>query len=381
MNPLLQLHSLGQSVWLDYIHRGMLRSGRLAAMIGDDGVRGLTSNPTIFEKAIGGSTDYDAQLVALLERNLHSSSRELFYELAIDDIRAAADLLRPVYTESGGKDGMVSLEVSPDLAYDTAKTVAEARRLHSRVDRPNLMIKVPATPAGLPAIETLIGDGINVNVTLLFSVQRYSDVVDAYLRGLETRLQRGLEISGIASVASFFVSRVDAEVDKRLTAAMESEASPEERQRLGALLGKAAIANAKAAYRTYKESFSSQRFQRLRDAGAQTQRLLWASTGTKNPDYSDVLYVDSLIGPDTVNTMPPATLDAFKDHGTAAATLEQDPAGAHMTLTLLQDKGIDLAVITDQLEHQGVQLFADSFTNLLQAIDKKSQALADGAPA
>jgi len=380
MNPLMQLHSLGQSVWLDYIQRDLLRSGTLARMIRDDGVRGITSNPTIFEKAINGSAEYDDAVIKLMENNPRVSSRDVFYSLAIEDIQGAADLLRPVYEQSGGRDGMVSLEVSPDLAYDTQATITEARRLHERVDRPNLMIKVPATREGLPAVETLISEGINVNVTLLFSVQRYEAVVDAYMKGLQARVARGQPVQQIASVASFFISRVDAIVDKLLQNRLEL-ATGEEQEQIRALLGMTAIANAKMAYQAYKNLFTSQRFKPLMAAGAQTQRLLWASTGTKNPAYSDVLYVDGLVGTDTVNTMPPTTLEVFKDHGTAAVTIEQDIDQARLTLDMLRDRDIDLDGITDQLEHDGVKLFADSFSTLLAAIEKKTHTLAGTATA
>lgn len=378
MNPLMQLHPLGQSVWLDYIQRDLLRSGALARMIRDDGVRGITSNPTIFEKAINTSSEYDDAVTKVMEHNPRTSSRDLFYSLAIEDIQGAADLLRPVYEQSGGRDGMVSLEVSPDLAYDTQATIAEARRLHERVNRPNLMIKVPATREGLPAVETLIGDGINVNVTLLFSVQRYEEVVDAYMKGLLARVERRQPVQHIASVASFFVSRVDATVDKLLEEQLE-QAGGDEQARIRGLLGTTAIANARMAYQAYQTLFTSQRFKPLMAAGAQTQRLLWASTGTKNPAYSDVLYVDELIGTDTVNTMPPATLEAFKDHGTAAVTIEKDIDQARLALAMLGDRGIDLDAVTDRLERDGVQLFADSFSTLLASIDKKSRALSGTA--
>lgn len=380
MNPLMQLHPLGQSVWLDYIQRDLLRSGALARMVRDDGVRGITSNPTIFEKAINASTEYDDAVIKLTQENPQASSRDVFYSLAIEDIQGAADLLRPVYDLSSGRDGMVSLEVSPDLAYDTHATVAEARRLHERVNRPNLMIKVPATREGLPAVEALIGDGINVNVTLLFSVQRYEEVVDAYMKGLLARVGRGLPVQQIASVASFFVSRVDSTVDKILQQRLE-QADGEEQERIRGLLGTAAVANAKMAYQAYQSLFTSQRFKPLMAAGAQTQRLLWASTGTKNPAYSDVLYVDNLIGTDTVNTMPPATLEAFKDHGTAAVTIERDIDQARLTLAMLRDRGIDLGAITERLERDGVALFADSFATLLASIDKKIRTLAGATPA
>jgi transaldolase len=369
-SPLLDLAKLGQSIWFDNIERGMLQSGELTRMIREEGLKGITSNPTIFQKAIAGSAIYSAAIAKLMENGKRYSARDLFYHLAIEDIQAAADALLPVYTKSGGRDGMVSIEVSPELAYDTDGTIKEARYLHQRVNRANAMIKVPATAAGLPAIETLIADGISINVTLLFSVSRYREVVEAYLHGLETRVKQNKDIRNIASVASFFISRVDNTVDKMLTD-LAGTAPPEQQLLLKALQGKTAIANAKRAYALYKDVFFTPRFEKLRKAGAQPQRLLWASTGTKNPAFSDVLYVDSLIGSDTVNTVPPATYKAFKEHGTAASTLELGFAAAEQHLTTLDKFQIDMKQVTDQLEKDGVKLFAESFNDLLNAIESK----------
>lgn len=373
-HPLLALADLGQSVWLDNIERGMLQSGELARMVRDEGLKGITSNPTIFQKAISGSQIYSDAIAKLSRDGKRYTARDLFYHLAIEDIQAAADTLLPVYTQSNGRDGMVSIEVSPELAYDTAGTIKEARYLHQRVARPNAMIKVPATTAGLPAIEALIADGISINVTLLFSVSRYREVVEAYLHGLETRAKQNKNLSNIASVASFFISRVDNTVDKMLQDLARS-ASPAQQSQLKTMQGKTAIANAKRAYALYKEAFFTPRFEKLRKAGAQPQRLLWASTGTKNPEFSDVLYIDSLIGPDTVNTVPPATYKAFKEHGTAAPTLERGLADAEQHLTALEGLGIDMKQVTEQLEKDGVKLFADSFNQLLDAIEIKLKTL------
>lgn len=366
-NPLRQLSEFGQSVWYDNIQRTMITSGQLKTMIAEDGLKGITSNPTIFEKAINGSKDYDDYIVNILTDHPRISTRDLFFSIGIRDIQEAADLLLPVYNETNGRDGMISLEVSPDLAYDTAGTIAEAHRLVKRVNRQNLMIKVPATKEGLPAIEALIGDGINVNVTLLFSVERYKEVAEAYILGLESRLRRGQPIAKIASVASFFVSRVDAAIDQQLKTNPSSE--------LKAVANKIGIANAKIAYQAYKQLFGTPRFDALREAAAVPQRLLWASTGTKNPALSDVLYLDNLIGPDTVNTVPPATYAAFKDHGTPQASLETDVDAAHRDLAALAKAGVSLADITRQLEKEGVESFAKSFTTLLGALESKTAQL------
>ncbi|MCB0165693.1 MAG: transaldolase [Anaerolineae bacterium] len=359
--PITQLASLGQSIWYDNIERRLLQNGELAAMIGRGDIRGLTSNPTIFNNAIAKSTDYDADLLPLAEAG--KTPLEVFETLAVDDIRAAADLLRSLYNETNGGDGYVSLEVNPTLAHDSEATLSEAKRLWGWVDRPNLMIKIPATTAGLPAIRQAIAAGINVNVTLIFSIERYQAVMEAYLSGLEDRLAQGLPIDTIASVASFFVSRIDVAVDRQLEALGSEQAL--------ALLGKTAIANARLAYQAFKAIFGSDRFARLKAEGARVQRPLWASTGTKNPAYSDTLYVDELIGPDTVNTMPPATLDAFRDHGRAALTIESDLGEAHHVMTELEALGISLAEITQTLEADGVKAFADAFASLLATIERR----------
>ena len=368
MNPLRRLQDFGQSIWYDNIERKMLHSGNLARLIDEDGLRGVTSNPTIFEKAISSSNDYDESLAKWLHIETHQDSRSLFYNLAIEDIQGAADLLKPVYDDTQGRDGYVSLEVSPDIAYDVKATIAEAERLHDRVNRSNLMIKVPATEEGVVAFENLVAKGINVNVTLLFSIARYKEVVDAYLAGLETRLRQGLTISNIASVASFFVSRVDSAVDKLLEQVKPNNA-------VATLQGRTAIANAKLAYAWYQRVFESPQFETLRQAGANTQRLLWASTGTKNPEYSDVMYIDSLIGPDTVNTVPPTTYVAYKDHGQPRETLTEGLHEAEQQMAMLKNIGINLDAVTNKLEDDGVQSFATSFTNLLNAISAKTELL------
>jgi len=372
--PLQAALALGQSIWYDNIQRAMLTSGELQRMIREEGLRGLTSNPTIFEKAITGSHDYDKALQDELQRQPGQDSASLFYALAVDDISTAADLLRPVYDESQGTDGLVSIEVSPDLAHDTNGTVEQALRLYERIARPNVLIKVPATPEGLPAIERLIDAGISVNVTLLFSVERYLEVIESYLLGLESRLRRGRPVQQIASVASFFVSRVDSAVDKLLEQRL-AQTPLEEREHLKSLQGQIAIANAKRAYQVFKMHFGSERFSKLRAAGAQVQRLLWASTGTKNPAYSDVLYLEALVGADTVNTVPPDTYRAFLDHGQVQPTLEQSMDQADATLAELARLGIDLGDVTRQLENDGVASFAKSYHHLLDAINEKSASV------
>jgi transaldolase len=363
-NPLRKLNAAGQSVWCDHIHRAMMTTGGLTAMIEDDDLRGLTSNPSIFDKALSAGHEYDEILQRALRENSKLSSRELFFALAVEDIRDAADILRPVYEATDGVDGMVSLEVSPDLAHDTEGTIREACDLHARLNRPNVMIKVPATLAGLPAIEQLVANGLNINVTLLFSVERYAAVAEAYLRGLERRVRQAQPVDHIASVASFFISRVDAVLDPLL-----ADKHPE-------LQGKIAIANAKLAYQRYKEIFGGARFAILRQAGARAQRLLWASTGTKNPDYPELLYVETLIGPDTVNTMPPAIYEAFREYGTVAQTLEDDVAGARTQVDALPGLGIDLTATADRLEREGVAIFVKAFDNLLRHLDTKVAKLA-----
>ncbi|HSH02416.1 MAG TPA: transaldolase [Anaerolineae bacterium] len=363
MKPLVALHEYGQSAWLDYIRRDMLENGELAKMIGEDGLRGMTSNPSIFQKAIGESDDYDEALAELVAEG--AETNEIYEALAIADIQQACDAFASLYEEADGGDGLVSLEVSPDLANDTEGTIAEAKRLWATVNRPNLMIKVPATEAGIPAIRTLIGEGININVTLMFNMAHYEAVASAYIEGLEALVAGGGDPRRVASVASFFVSRVDAAVDEAL-------------EKLGneKLQGKIAIANSKVVYQRFKVLFHGERFAELKAAGAQPQRLLWASTSTKNPDYPDTLYVDALIGPETVNTLPPKTLEAFKDHGTLAATLEKETAEAAAALAELDALGIDLTEITEELQTAGVKSFADSFTQLMATIDAEQKRLA-----
>jgi len=374
MNPLKQLESHGQSVWLDFLARGFVAKGDLKKLVDEDGVRGVTSNPAIFEKAIADSDEYDDALKAALGR-ADMPVGALYESLAVEDIRRAADVLRPVHDATGGDDGFVSLEVSPYLANDTEGTIKEARRLWQAVDRPNLMVKVPATEAGLPAIARLIGEGININITLLFARSVYEQVAEAYLAGLETLAKAGGNPARVRSVASFFVSRIDTAVDKALDEKIAAANDPDEKARLKALQGKVAVANAKLAYRIYKRLFAGARWDALKAKGAKPQRLLWASTGTKNKAYSDVLYVEELIGPDTVNTMPPATLDAFRDHGKVADTLERDVEEAQNTLGALGRSGISLDAITKDLVVQGVQLFADAADKLLGAVAGKRARL------
>jgi transaldolase len=351
MNRLEQLRGAGVSIWLDTLSRELLDSGAFAELIAGSAVTGATSNPTIFAKAITGSDRYDDQLRAAAVRD----PQELFFELALEDVRRAADLLRPVYDASAGGDGFVSFECTPDLADDTAATVAQAVELWDRLARPNVMIKVPATEAGVPAIEELTARGVNVNVTLLFSVTRYEQVIDAYLTGLERRVSRGEPVDAIASVASFFVSRVDAKTDALLPEGSD-------------MRGRVAIANARLAYARYRDRFTDPRWLALRDAGGRPQRPLWASTATKDPAYSDVLYVDELIAPEVINTMPEATLRAFADHGDATRTF--DVSGTE-TLRRAEDAGIDLPAITSALEREGVGSFCDSYRDLLACIETK----------
>jgi transaldolase/glucose-6-phosphate isomerase len=374
MNPLRALQDYGQSVWLDYISRHLIVSGELQRLIDEDGLSGVTSNPAIFEKAITGGTDYRDALTALASQPLEAMA--LYERLAVQDIQAAADILRPVYEHTGGADGFVSLEVSPHLAYDTQGTVAEAKRLWSVVGRPNLMIKVPATPQGLPAIEQLIGEGVNVNVTLLFAQDVYERVTQAYMAGIERRIAQGGDVSRVASVASFFVSRIDTAVDAILAARLKIARDAQERALLQSLAGKVAIANAKLAYQRYKEIFRGARWEALASQGARRQRLLWGSTSTKNPQYRDVLYVEELIGPETVNTMPPATLEAFRDHGRPRSSLEEDVAGAHATLEALERAGISLREVTDNLLAEGVRLFAEPFDKMLDALAQHGHSTA-----
>src|SRR5262249_47245454 len=368
-NPLLLLQRAGQSVWLDYIRRNLLTSGELKRLIEQDGLRGMTSNPSIFEKAIAGSSDYADILAQLHAQNLIAA--EIFERIPVRDIQDAADLLRPVYETTKRRDGYVSLEVSPTLARNTPGTVEEARRLWKAVARENIMIKVPGTPEGVPAIRQLIGEGINVNVTLLFSHEASFRVAEAYVEGLEACQAAGNDVSKIAGVASFFVSRIDTLVDAKLSAKLKNSSSRQEGNLLNSLLGKVAIANAKQAYRKYEELFSSARWKALAARGAQTQRLLWASTSAKNPSSRDVLYVENLIGPDTVNTIPPATFDAFRDHGQVERTLDRDLLAADKTMNDLARAGISMQEVTEKLLDEGIQLFADAFHTLLAAIEQK----------
>jgi transaldolase/glucose-6-phosphate isomerase len=370
-NPLRALQVLGQSVWLDNIRRSLITSGELRRLIDEDGVRGLTSNPAIFEKAIAGSSEYRDLLEAPGAASIDPMS--LYETLAIRDIQDAADLFKPLYLATARRDGYVSLEVSPLLASDTSATLAEARRLWRAVDRENLMIKIPGTPAGIPAVRQLIAEGINVNVTLLFAQQAYEGAADAYIAGLEALVARGGDPSTVASVASFFVSRIDTAMDAALDTRLSRTADAGERRVLQSLSGTVAIANAKLAYERYQRLFSGERWQALAARGAQTQRLLWASTGTKNPKFRDVVYIEELIGPDTVNTMPPATLEAFRDHGRPRQSLTEDVEGARDTMQRLAKAGLSLNATTDALLADGVELFADAFRGLLNAVDRQSR--------
>jgi len=372
-NPLKALEEYGQSVWLDYIRRDLLKSGGLAKLIDEDGLKGMTSNPTIFGKAIGGSADYDDALETTLSAG-ETDPGAIYESLAVADIRLAADIFQPVYEATRGGDGYVSLEVSPAMANHTGNTVAEARRLWQAVGRPNVMIKVPGTEAGVPAIRTLIGEGININTTLLFARSAYRAVAQAYIEGLEQLAADGGDVGRTAGVASFFVSRIDAKIDAEIDRRLAGNPAPEERRALESLRGKVAIANAKLAYRDSKEIFAGPRWQALADRGAHPQRLLWASTGTKDKRYSDVLYVEELIGPDTVNTMPPATLDAFRDHGRPRASLEEDVEGAQRVIDEAERLGLDLDGVTTALVEDGVRLFADSFDELIDTVTKKRDA-------
>lgn len=365
MSRLKAISTFGQSIWLDYIRRDLLDNGGLREQIAADGLSGLTSNPAIFEKAIAATALYDGAIATLVRKG-QRDPEQLVEALAIEDIQRAADAFAPVYADTKGRDGYVSLEVSPRLASDTARTLEQAQRLWQAVARPNLMIKVPGTPAGVPVVQALIAEGINVNVTLLFSRAAYGAVAEAYLQGLEARVQRGLSIGGIASVASFFVSRIDAVMDAGIT--QLGGVAP-------ALAGKIAIANAKLAYQDFLQLTATPRWQTLLAKGAQPQRLLWASTGTKNPAMRDTLYVEQLIGGDTVNTVPPATLDAFRDHGEAARTLDADVAAARQVMLLVDQLGLPFKAATDQLVVDGVQLFVEAWDKLLAAVAAKRDAL------
>ena len=366
------LHDAGQSIWLDYIDRAMLYNGDLERRIRDDALMGMTSNPTIFEKALAEGTDYDAQLAGAPAEH---TPWELFELIATDDVRRACDVFAPVYERTQGEDGFVSIEVSPGAAHDVEETVAEARRLWAMVDRPNVMIKVPGTPEGAQAVRQLISEGINVNITLLFSLDAYRAVIDAWMAGLEDRVAAGEPIDRLASVASFFVSRVDTEADKRIGAIIP-DAAPDDAEKLEALRGRLAIANAQLAYALFTESVASGRWKALADRGARVQRPLWASTSTKNPAYRDVRYVEELIGPHTVNTLPPATLEAFKDHGVVQRTVDADIPTARAVVAELDRLGVSLDDVTRVLLREGLASFAKSFDSLLAGLEAKTRALA-----
>jgi transaldolase/glucose-6-phosphate isomerase len=371
-NPLKELLCYGQSVWLDYVSRSLISSGELARLIEEDGLRGIAWNPAIFEKAIAGGADYIEILDGVRYRD--HDAKALYEDIAVRDVRDAADLLRPIYDASEARDGYVSLAVSPTLADDTEGTLNEARHLWKAVDRRNLMVKIPATAEGIRASRQLISEAINVNVTLLFTKATYEEVAEAFLAGLEDRQVRGLDVRNITSVASFFISRIDTAVDGLLAAKILATSAASERRRLATLLGKAAVANAKITYQRAREIYSSTRMQQLAARGAQLQRLVWASTSTENPTYRDVIYVEELIGSGTVNTIPPATLDAFRDHGQPRRSLTENLGTAWATMQELRKNGISMKEVTDQLLEDGIQQFETSFSQLLQAIGRHLQA-------
>ena len=371
-NPLKELLTYGQSMWLDYIRRDLFTTGKLKQMMADDGLRGMTSNPSIFEKAIADSSLYDDILKSLASRSDLDATGK-YEQVAIRDIQDAADTLRPVYDESNFRDGYVSLEVSPYLARKTKETIAEAQRLWKAVKRDNVMIKVPGTAEGIPAIRQLIGEGININVTLLFAQEVYEQVAEAYVAGLEDLASHGGTLKRTASVASFFISRIDTLIDSMLNDKLKTASDESQKTLLNSLLGKVAIANGKLTYQAYERIFSGARWQALASKGAQTQRVLWASTSTKNPNYRDVIYVEELIGKDTVNTMPPATIDAFRDHGKLRNALSEDVPAAKKVMDDLARAGISMKEVTDKLTNDGVKLFADAFDKLLAAVAKSTQ--------
>jgi transaldolase len=372
-NPLIRLKTQGQSVWYDNIDRTQLISGEFKRLLDEDGIVGVTANPTIFEKSISGGHAYDEQMKALISAG--KSTNEIYEALVIQDIRTVADLLDPIYERTNALDGYVSLEVSPELAHDTQGTLNEVRRFWQTVDRPNLMIKIPATPAGIPAIEQALTEGINVNITLIFALANYTEVAEAYLSALENRNAEGRDISRIASVASFFVSRVDTLVDRLLAEKIQQSRDSAEQEHLQALEGKAAIANARLVYQEFKRLFQTPRFETLKHSGAHVQRPLWASTSTKNPAYRDVLYAEELIGPDTVDTMPLETIRNFRAHGNVARTVEHNPARAEAELAALESVGIHYDQVTRQLQDEGVQKFADSFHQLFAGLESKHRAI------
>jgi transaldolase len=375
-NPLLRLRELGQSLWLDYISRRMIDSGEMLQLIKEDGLRGVTSNPSIFHKAITASGDYDDAAGALAIKG--KSIEEIYETITVEDVQKAADLFLPTYEQLEGLDGFVSLEVNPHLAHDTQGTIVEARRLWAELDRPNVFIKVPATKAGLPAIRQLIGEGLNVNVTLLFGLPRYREVAEAYIAGLEDRAAGGLSVDGLASVASFFLSRIDVLIDPLLERIMATESL--DTAIAGGLHGQIAVASAKMAYQMYREIFESERFRRLAALGARPQRVLWASTSTKNPEYSALKYVEPLIGPETINTMPPETINAYRDHGDPALRLEERLEEAEAFLKLLPELGIDLDQVTQQLEDEGVEKFNQPYEALMDSLTEKCKAACGEGP-
>ena len=368
-NALLQLKELGQVVWLDSIHRGQIVSGGLRKLVNEDGLTGETANPTLFDKAIAGTGDYDDAIRRLAQQG--KSPLEIYETLAIEDVQMAADVFRPIHNHLNGADGFVSLEVSPKLAYDTQKSIQEAQRFFRALNRPNVMIKIPGTKEGVPAIEECLYQGININITLLFSIQAYEQVAFAYIRALERRGAEGKPIDRVASVASFFVSRIDTLADRLIQDRIKTTSDPAEKAKLESLLGKVAIANAKMAYQQFKSIFYQPRFLALKAQGARVQRPLWASTSTKNPNYSDVLYVESLIGPETINTLPLGTIDDFRNHGHVALTLEQDLSGARQILNTLEEVGLFLDDITQQVLTEGVNKFDESLDQLLKSIASK----------
>ena len=374
-NRLQELHDVGQSIWLDSIDRRMLHDGELERRIRDDALTGMTSNPTIFQKALASSNAYDEQIVAAEEDGL--TSWELFELLETTDVRDACDAFAGVYSKSRGADGYVSIEISPGVSHNADAAIEEARRLWKTVDRPNVMVKVPGTVEGAVAVRRLISEGINVNITLLFAIEAHARVIEAYMGGLEDRVKAGQPIDGLASVASFFVSRVDTEIDKRLDA-MIAKAQPAEKERLQLLKGRAAIANAKLAYRLFRQRFSGPRWEALAKQGARVQRPLWASTSTKNPSYRDVMYVEELIGPDTVDTMPPATIDAFEDHGVVEKTVDKKVPAAEGLLKEIEAVGIPIREVTEKLLVEGIASFQKSFDELIAGLESKIGSLTPG---
>lgn len=375
-NNLLEIESLGQSIWMDNLTRDLIQSGELKQMIETRGLRGITSNPAIFEKAIAGNKMYDADIEAGIKAG--KPTLEIYESLIFDDIRHACDIFRPIYEESGGLDGYISIEVPPTIAHDAESTIQEARRYYREIGRPNVMIKIPGTPEGLIAVEQAISEGINVNVTLLFSVQSYVETAWAYIRGLEKRAAAGHDISKISSVASFFLSRIDSMIDDQLEAKIKGVDSPEIAEKLKAVEGKVAIANAKIAYQEYKKIIQSDRWQALAEKDANVQRLLWASTSTKNPNYSDVMYVDELVGPDTVNTLPPSTIEACFDHCDVASRIESDVDSAYKLIESLKDPDINVNLdqVMDDLLSEGIDKFVQPFNSLMKSLEDKVQRLA-----